>query len=238
MTKQISILFLASAALHAAVLGLVDFDSSKTIYAGSPFRVSIQASSPAPAVKAVTSKQADRPISNKPEPVITKEVSDKAATKQQLSVSKTANNVTRPAEQCSQSTPETTVSVKTTLNEKPESQPANTTIAALELPDDVFQIDQKTASLLQADLNRAFSLHFYYPRLAIKRGWQGEVRLGLRIDADGHLSRIKVLKTSGYALLDKEAVKSLSKVKILPSSIALLNGHSTDLILPVEYRLL
>jgi protein TonB len=92
--------------------------------------------------------------------------------------------------------------------------------------------------LLRADLEQAFALHFRYPRLAIKRGWQGEVRLGLRIEANGHLSQVRILQGSGYGLLDKAAMKSLNKVETLPNAIALLNGRSLDLILPVKYQLL
>jgi protein TonB len=99
-------------------------------------------------------------------------------------------------------------------------------------------ITSKNSQHMEKVLRKAFNAHFYYPRLAIRRGWQGEVRLGLRIEANGSLTRIRILQGSGYNLLDKAAVKSLNKVEILPEAIALLRGHSLDLILPVKYRLL
>ena len=99
-------------------------------------------------------------------------------------------------------------------------------------------LSARTSSLLYSDLERAFALHFYYPRLAIRRGWSGEVQLSLRIEADGKLSHVRILKGSGFGLLDKAAMSSIDNVDILPSANALLNGNSLELILPVEYRLL
>lgn len=91
---------------------------------------------------------------------------------------------------------------------------------------------------LEVVLRKAFNAHFYYPRLAIRRGWQGEVRLGLRIEANGHLSRVRILQGSGHDLLDRAAIKSLNRVELLPAAIALLNGGSMDLVLPIQYQLL
>jgi len=91
---------------------------------------------------------------------------------------------------------------------------------------------------LESVLQKAFNAEFYYPRLAVRRGWQGKVQLGLRIEADGHLSDIRVMHGSGYKLLDKAALKSLHKVEMLPVAVSLLEGRSLELILPVEYRLL
>jgi len=91
---------------------------------------------------------------------------------------------------------------------------------------------------LESVLQKAFNAEFYYPRLAVRRGWQGKVQLGLRIEADGHLSDIRVMQGSGYTLLDNAALKSLNKVEVLPTAVSLLDGRSLELILPVEYRLL
>lgn len=91
---------------------------------------------------------------------------------------------------------------------------------------------------IQQYLHDEFQRYFYYPRLAIKRGWQGEVQIGLRIEANGTLSRIRVLRGSGYSLLDNAATKSLARVEALPAAVSLLGGSSLDVILPVEYRLL
>jgi TonB family protein len=91
---------------------------------------------------------------------------------------------------------------------------------------------------VRARLSRALVAHFTYPSLARQRGWQGEVRLGLRIEANGDLTRVRVLESSGYGILDRAALRSLQHIRSLPEAIALLEGNSLDLILPVRFQLL
>jgi protein TonB len=234
MTKRISIIFLASAALHAAVLGLVRFDSSTPIQAGSPFRVTIQASSPAsngeisePNLEPVKHATRERSVSK----TITT-VSDKQTIPRQVMKPEISPQPDKTGHQQENITAKS-IQHKETKNPSPASDYVDTSQT-----DKALQLNPKTASLLRANLEQAFALHFRYPRLAIKRGWQGEVRLGLRIEANGHLSQVRILQGSGYGLLDKAAMKSLNKVETLPEAIALLNGHSLDLILPVKYQLL
>jgi protein TonB len=236
MTKKISILFLASAALHAAVLGLVRFDSPTPIQAGSPFRVTIQASSPAsdgeisepgmePVKPAVREGSVRKTIATVPD----KQTIPRRAMKSEIS---------RQPDKAHHQQETVAVALESIQQKetKNPSLPSNDPDASQ--TDKTLQLSPKTASLLRADLEQAFALHFQYPRLAIKRGWQGEVRLGLRIEANGHLSQVRILQGSGYGLLDKAALKSLNKVETLPEAIALLNGRSLDLILPVKYQLL
>lgn len=79
--------------------------------------------------------------------------------------------------------------------------------------------------------------HFDYPPLARRRGWQGRVRIGLLVKADGDLSGIHLIESSGYALLDKAAIKNVSQLRNVPAAGRWLNGRNLDVILPVTYRL-
>jgi protein TonB len=76
--------------------------------------------------------------------------------------------------------------------------------------------------------------HFVYPRRAIRRGWQGEVVVGFRINAQGLLRDVHLARSSGYALLDHSALETLSKVGRIPLSRP---TDAMDLELPVIYRL-
>ena len=116
----------------------------------------------------------------------------------------------------------------TPVSTEQETQPATTPSASA----------STNSRQLEVVLRKAFNAHFYYPRLAIRRGWQGEVRLGLRIEANGHLTRVRILQGSGHDLLDRAAIKSLNRVELLPAAVALLNGGSMDLVLPIQYQLL
>lgn len=91
---------------------------------------------------------------------------------------------------------------------------------------------------LHTQLMLAFKPHFYYPRLAIRRGWQGHVTLGLQIEASGRLQNITVINSSGYSILDNAALASMRKVEQLPQASLLLNGDSMQLVLPVKFTLL
>jgi len=79
--------------------------------------------------------------------------------------------------------------------------------------------------------------HFYYPYVARRNGWQGETDLGLHISADGRISGVHVVKSSGHRMLDRAAVKSARRIKVLPELVDLLYGRALNLVLPVRYRL-
>jgi protein TonB len=89
-------------------------------------------------------------------------------------------------------------------------------------------------ALLLADLAR----HFDYPLVARARGWQGTVLLGLRVESDGRLDQVHIENSSGYAVLDRSALNSLSRLGYLTEAVAWLNGRSLDMQLPVIYRLI
>ena len=92
--------------------------------------------------------------------------------------------------------------------------------------------------LLQAAVHHALQPHFKYPILARRRGWEGTVRVSVRVESDGELSRLHLVGSSRYGVLDKAAMKSLQQVTRIPAAAAWLGGQHYDMVLPVEYRLL
>jgi protein TonB len=87
------------------------------------------------------------------------------------------------------------------------------------------------------ELLQALLPHFEYPPLARRRGWQGRVRIGLLVEADGHLSRVQLVESSGYTLLDKAAMKNVNQLRNVPGATQWLDGRDLDVVLPVSYRL-
>ena len=67
--------------------------------------------------------------------------------------------------------------------------------------------------------------HFEYPPLARRRGWQGRVRIGLLVEADGQLSRVQLVESSGYTLLDKAAMKNVNQLRNVPGATQWLDGR-------------
>ena len=92
-------------------------------------------------------------------------------------------------------------------------------------------------SRLQSKVKDALAPHFNYPLMARKKGWQGLVKLGVRVETSGDLSNIQVVRSSGYSLLDHAAVKSLKQVARLPGVEGWMEQNSFDMVVPVEYRL-
>lgn len=89
------------------------------------------------------------------------------------------------------------------------------------------------ASIIYKELNQ----YFTYPRLAVKRNWQGKVILSLRVTSSGKIKNIQVNHSSGYDILDQAAINSLSKVEQLPEISSWL-PFDIDLEFPVIYKLI
>ncbi|MFQ5487154.1 MAG: energy transducer TonB [Gammaproteobacteria bacterium] len=94
-----------------------------------------------------------------------------------------------------------------------------------------------SGSQLRTALQTALAPHFHYPALARRHGWQGTVELAVHVAADGRLDRIRVIRGSGHAILDKAARRALQQINHLPSTQKRLPGAGLEMILPVEYRL-
>lgn len=84
---------------------------------------------------------------------------------------------------------------------------------------------------IKADLAR----HFQYPRIARQRGWEGEVILGFMLMPDGRITTIRILKSSGFFLLDQAARQSLARVARIQLARRMSAGSQLEL--PVQYRL-
>lgn len=97
------------------------------------------------------------------------------------------------------------------------------------------QVRERIRDHLHENLDRHF--YYHYPRLARKRGWQGEVLLTLKIESDGVISRILITKSTGYSLLDETAIKTVKKISNVKKMGQWLNGRSIEMELPVIYRL-
>ena len=87
-------------------------------------------------------------------------------------------------------------------------------------------------------LEALLSEKLVYPLQARKRGWEGEVLLGFRIDPDGNFSDVTVLRSSGHSLLDRAAIRALEKTEryIKPFLISRLS-ETLAMEFPIVYRL-
>ncbi len=86
-------------------------------------------------------------------------------------------------------------------------------------------------------LSSEFKLRFKYPILARKRGWQGEVVLALDINPRGKISQVVIQRSSGYKVLDRNAVKTFEGIAELSPELSTTLAKEHHLFIPVVYKL-
>jgi periplasmic protein TonB len=57
----------------------------------------------------------------------------------------------------------------------------------------------------------------HYPRVARRRNYQGTVILDVRVTVDGRVAQVRIAESSGYAILDQSAVKSVQNWHFTPA---------------------
>lgn len=95
-------------------------------------------------------------------------------------------------------------------------------------------VNRHVYGVIQSELSR----YLHYPLMAQKQGWEGTVILSLTIQADGSFSNVALHKSSGYGLLDQNAIDALKTMAQINGLRNLLNGKKLKTRLPIKYRLL
>ena len=76
-----------------------------------------------------------------------------------------------------------------------------------------------------------------YPKIAQMRGWQGESIVELQLSGDGKISSKKIIKSSGYDVLDKEALEMVDKATPFPEPPEALRGSRFSITIPIPFKL-
>jgi TonB family protein len=109
------------------------------------------------------------------------------------------------------------------------------------------QLDQSEASIASLEMGNALSElrpvptagnpKPVYPRMAIRRGIEGEVGLSVNVSSSGQVSKVSVSKPSGFAILDQAAIDSVKKWEFTPAT---RDGVPTAMVIdiPVQFRLI
>jgi len=83
----------------------------------------------------------------------------------------------------------------------------------------------------------ALSRYKEYPRIAQMRGWEGAVTMRLRVAPSGRLVDAQLYTSSGYEVLDKQAMAMATRAAQLPAPPEGLNGAEVAVLVPVVFRL-
>lgn len=86
-------------------------------------------------------------------------------------------------------------------------------------------------------LGELFARQQEYPRIAAMRGWEGEVRLRLKVARKGQLLSIHLDRTSGYPVLDEHALAMLETLASLPPLPEALEANEIQVVVPINYKL-
>lgn len=86
-------------------------------------------------------------------------------------------------------------------------------------------------------LTELFARGYEYPRIAALRGWEGEVRLRLKVARKGNLLGIQLDRSSGFDVLDQHAQAMLEGHGALPPFPDALEGSEIQVIVPINYKL-
>jgi protein TonB len=95
--------------------------------------------------------------------------------------------------------------------------------------------EAKLRAAVNSSLRHDLQRYFRYPPLARRMGWQGEVWLRFDLHDDGAIAAIQVARSSGYDLLDEDAVHTLQQVAHLTTAAP--GRRLQGLEIPVIYRL-
>ncbi len=71
-----------------------------------------------------------------------------------------------------------------------------------------------------------------YPPMAKKLGWRGGVTVSFVVRENGYTEKIRILKNSGYEILDQNVIQTIREVEPFPRP-----PIKAELVIPVVYRL-
>lgn len=138
---------------------------------------------------------------------------------------------------------------KTTINQSQDVTPKNISATAadekVEMPSPAQTQSSATRTDPQSDfehdvinyLHAEFRIRFQYPLLARKRGWSGEVVIALNVDHNGLIDEIAIQKSSGYPVLDNNAVQTFRAIGTVTPAIQSRINSRQHLAIPVVYTL-
>lgn len=100
------------------------------------------------------------------------------------------------------------------------------------------QADLDAARKGYADrLARAIARHKQYPRIAQMRGWQGEVLVDLELDDKGAVISSSIAKSSGFEVLDKQALEMIKKAEPFERPPEILKAARLQHTVPISFKL-
>ena len=234
-----------SVGLHLALLAQHGWKPEHTAERPLPLQVMLRApqaapEAPPPAREAPPVRQAPPPVvlqAPRPAPVLTRPARPDAP----------PAPVVRAPEPVAQISPAAPTAPAVVADSTPRTPPAAaspapvaarvdtvppTPLVATDEPPDPALLERYGRSL-----SSLFSRHQQYPRLAAMRGWEGEVQLRITIARKGNIVATQVIRSSGFEVLDQNAVQLVTSTGALPRPPEALQNKDIQIVVPVLFKL-
>ncbi|HJW03984.1 MAG TPA: energy transducer TonB [Azospira sp.] len=179
---------------------------------------------PAPAAP----ERRPRPVEHAPAPILAAATPSRSVIP--ASPASPANSSSQPSTGPRQEAPAPAASASAT-NPAPATNASNTASATAAPVPSALALEDYGRSL-----SSLLARQQQYPRLAALRGWEGEVRLRLKVARKGSLVAVQVERSSGYEVLDQQALQ-LVQGATLPLPPESLGDREFQIVVPVNYRL-
>lgn len=115
----------------------------------------------------------------------------------------------------------------------PAAQPVRVSSNATGEPD----AEADALAAYRRQLIDLFARQHSYPRLAALRGWEGEVRLRLKVARKGNLIDVQLDRSSGFEVLDQHALNLIEGYGGLPPLPEALARQEISVVVPINYKL-
>jgi len=196
----------------------------------------VKEKSPEPPKPEIKKPEPPKPEVKKPEPPkpeVKKEplpAPDKTPTT--VPLSKSPVSVTPKEEQVSETNP------------KPEANPTRVITKAADTPQETKTVNAPSPEKVTSATNDYSSLlaaaiakYKQYPKIAQMRGWQGLIIIELQLNPQGGVIYSQIKKSSGYDVLDQEALEMIKRASPFPQPPEALRNKNFTVLVPISFKL-
>lgn len=132
----------------------------------------------------------------------------------------------------------------TEINPKPEVNPTRVITKAADTPQETKTVNAPSPEKITAATNDYSSLlaaaiakYKQYPKIAQMRGWQGLIIIELQLNPQGGVIYSQIKKSSGYDVLDQEALEMIKRASPFPQPPEALRTKNFTVLVPISFKL-
>jgi len=129
-------------------------------------------------------------------------------------------------------------------NPKPEANPTRVITKAADTTQETKTVNAPSPEKVTAATNDYSSLlaaaiakYKQYPKIAQMRGWQGLIIIELQLNPQGGVIYSQIKKSSGYDVLDQEALEMIKRASPFPQPPEALRNKNFTVLVPISFKL-